>query len=666
MQAPAPVTRTSHWRPDIQGLRALAIIVVVLFHAGLPVPGGFIGVDVFFVISGFVITGMLRRDWQRDGRLRLRTFYARRFKRLTPALALTVSVTLLLSIVILSPLGVQQTAAETGIGAMLLVANIAIARTTGGYFDLAAGTNPLLNTWSLSVEEQFYLVFPLILILGWALARRRGGRAWPIVLVAATAAISIALMLATSRGGQLGALPGELVGFYGPLTRVWEFAAGALLVVAAPRIPGRAGATAAGLLGLVLVLGSLWLITSATPGPGLRNILPVVGTMLLLWAGERENPVSRVLASRPAVAIGDVSYSWYLWHWPLIVFSLLLWPSLGWIAPAAALVSLIPALLSYRWVEQPIRTRSVSGAASWTRLIAVTSGPPIVIGIVILLLCSIGYGSPAVRSAQQARASHADSLAGCALTPPIDEIPWDACRWNTAATGRPIVLVGDSNAGQFSEAVIAAGEALGRPVTIISTNGCPFMDVRDVTTPDPGSCGDYVARAIDHLTASAPGTILIGSSSLPYAPAEFATTGTYETGGPAPGADYTASVLTRAAKTLTSGGQQVVLMQVIPHFTTPPYVYALDRCTVWSLISGSCSVDMPRTFSDAAQETMRTAFSMAARDSGVTLLDLRGDLCPQGTCRTQRDGRTLYLDGGHISVEESLSLAPRFITALGG
>ena len=658
------MTGSSHWRRDIQGLRALAIIVVVLFHAGLPVPGGFIGVDVFFVISGYVITGMLRRDWQRDGRLRLRTFYARRFKRLTPALALTVSVTLLLSIVLLSPLGIQQTAAETGIGAMLLVANIVIARTTGGYFDLAAGSNPLLNTWSLSVEEQFYLVFPLILMVGWLLARRRGGRAWPTVLVAATAAASIAIMLATSRGGNLGVLPGELLGFYGPLTRVWEFAAGALLVIAAPRVAGRAGATAGALLGLLLVIASLWLISSETPGPGIRNLIPVVGTVLLLWAGQRDNPVSRALASRPAVAVGDISYSWYLWHWPLIVFSLILWPAIGWVAPAAALVSLVPSLVSYRWVEQPIRTRAVTGAASWTRLIAATSGPPIAIGVIVLLLCSFGYWSPAVRSAQEARSPHADSLDECALTPPIEDIPWDACQWNTKATGRPIVLVGDSNAGQFSEAVIAAGEALGRPVTIISTNGCPFMDVREVTPPEPGSCGDYVARAVDHLAASAPGTVLIGSSSLPYAPEQFASSGTFETGGPAPGVDYTASLLSRSVNTMTAGGQEVVLLQVLPHFTRDPYIYDLDRCTVWSLISGSCSIDMPRAFSDEAQQTMLAAYATAARDSGAPLLDLRDDLCPAGVCHTQRDGRTLYLDGGHISVEESAALAPRFIAAL--
>ena len=158
---------TSHRRPDIQGLRAIAVVMVVAFHAGLPVPGGFVGVDVFFVISGFVITTMLQREWVSSGRIRFRQFYLKRFKRLTPALALLVSITLIASAVVLSPLGPQEIAAKTGIGAMLLSANFVIARSTGGYFDPAAATNPLLNTWSLSVEEQFYLVFPAVIFLGW-------------------------------------------------------------------------------------------------------------------------------------------------------------------------------------------------------------------------------------------------------------------------------------------------------------------------------------------------------------------------------------------------------------------------------------------------------------------------------------------------------------------
>src|SRR4029077_15604359 len=183
-------------RLDIQGLRALAVLAVVAFHAGLPFPGGFVGVDVFFVISGFVITSMLQREWEATGRIRFGAFYLRRFKRLTPALALMVVVTAIVSALVLSPLGAQQTVAETGVGAMLLVANGVIAGNTGGYFDAPAAANPLLHTWTLSVEEQFYLAFPAILALGWFLTRRFRWRTNTAgVIVGLVAAVSFGLAL---------------------------------------------------------------------------------------------------------------------------------------------------------------------------------------------------------------------------------------------------------------------------------------------------------------------------------------------------------------------------------------------------------------------------------------------------------------------------------------
>jgi peptidoglycan/LPS O-acetylase OafA/YrhL len=159
-------------RLDIQGLRAFALIIILIYHARIPLEGGFIALDVFFVISGFVITQMLMREREKTGRIDLKRFYFRRFKRLTPALAVTVSIVVLISIFLQSPFGAQQTTAATAIGTMLLTANAVIANTTGNYFDAAAEQNPLLNMWSLSTEEQFYLVFPWIMVLGWYLSTR--------------------------------------------------------------------------------------------------------------------------------------------------------------------------------------------------------------------------------------------------------------------------------------------------------------------------------------------------------------------------------------------------------------------------------------------------------------------------------------------------------------
>lgn len=219
-------------RLDIQGLRAIAVLMVVAFHVGLPVPGGFLGVDVFFVISGFVITAMLMREWDSTGRIRLGRFYVRRFKRLTPALAVTVGVVMAASALLFSPLGgAQVTAAQTAMGAMLLAANVVIARTTGDYFDARAETNPLLNMWSLSVEEQFYLVFPALLLFCWLLGRRSRRSDLAPLVVGAVGAVSFALALAGSTGLEVSLMPDSLVGFYGPATRVWEFAGSSYLSV---------------------------------------------------------------------------------------------------------------------------------------------------------------------------------------------------------------------------------------------------------------------------------------------------------------------------------------------------------------------------------------------------------------------------------------------------
>ncbi|MEN9621231.1 MAG: hypothetical protein RL499_1424, partial [Actinomycetota bacterium] len=202
-------------RLDIQGLRAIAVLLVVVYHAGLPLSGGFVGVDVFFVISGFVITLMLQREWRASGRVRFGTFFARRFMRLAPALALVVLVTVVVTTLL--SLGMATTAAQTGLGAFFLTANLVIATSTGDYFAAPAESNPLLNLWSLSVEEQFYLVFPLLLVLGWALARRGGAaRRAPLVITVAVLAMSLSGALLVSSRILVHPWLDLAFGFYGP------------------------------------------------------------------------------------------------------------------------------------------------------------------------------------------------------------------------------------------------------------------------------------------------------------------------------------------------------------------------------------------------------------------------------------------------------------------
>ncbi len=349
------VEQGSGYRADIQGLRAIAVLLVITFHAGLPVVGGFLGVDVFFVISGFVITSMLLREWHTYGRIRLATFWRRRFFRLTPALALTVFVVFILAALILLPLQ-QQVAYQTGLGALFFVANIVIARNTGGYFDAPAERNPLLNTWSLSVEEQFYLLFPLLLAGALVIWRRNRRLSWmPTAMVALTALLSICCMLWALSPSGAGI---TWLNFYSPITRTWEFAVGSLL--ATITFGRRPVGQRLGLLWRVAggagLLFTAFAIDGSTPFPSLWTFVPVLATVALLIGGASQSGGRhRILELPVLVKIGDWSYSLYLWHWPFIVFAI----ALGFEAPVwvflAALASFLPAISSYKFAETPLR-----------------------------------------------------------------------------------------------------------------------------------------------------------------------------------------------------------------------------------------------------------------------------------------------------------------------
>lgn len=398
-EAPA---RASNRRADIQGLRAVAVLLVVAFHAKLPVPGGFVGVDVFFVISGFVITAMLMREWATAGRIRFRTFYFRRFLRLTPALALTVGVVALVSVVLQNPFGAQQTTARTGLGALLLSANFVIGHAAGDYFATDTTTNPLLNTWSLSVEEQFYLLFPALFVLGWTLSRRLGRRLGPpVVVVSIIGALSFVVAIAWSYGSTFASNLTDFFGgpesfaFYSPFSRAWEFAVGALLALLLAKLPSlsRNVTRATGIAGALLILVAAFAIHDSMPFPGLAALIPVAGTALLLLAGS-STPlgVNRALATRPMVAIGDASYSWYLWHWPIIVFAALLVPREPVVLVIAAVVSIVPALMSYWLVEQPIRRLRPRTRVRAAGVVIVTVGVPLALCGALLAGANAGWG----------------------------------------------------------------------------------------------------------------------------------------------------------------------------------------------------------------------------------------------------------------------------------
>ena len=348
------------YRSHIDGLRAVAVLAVVAFHAGVPwLPGGYVGVDVFFVVSGFLITGLLLREFEQRRDISLVGFYERRVRRLAPALLQVLAVTLALGAVYLVPIGgEQQGLAKSAIATLLLGSNVWFAHATGDYFDAPAAAQPLLHTWSLSVEEQFYLAWPLLLLLvaRWAAKRHRDparAAAWVLALVGLG---SLALSIVTTDTHP------EFAFFSSP-TRAWEFAIGGLAFFLVRRRSSSIPlAQPLAWVGLAMILWSCaTFVEGQTPFPGWRAGIPALGAALVILGGEHAEKglCTRLLSLKPMVFVGLLSYSLYLWHWPLLVIARL--HTLGEIGPwgIAAICSLafVLAWLTYRLVENPIRRR---------------------------------------------------------------------------------------------------------------------------------------------------------------------------------------------------------------------------------------------------------------------------------------------------------------------
>lgn len=714
--APAAGTAPS-WRRDIQGLRAVAVLMVVLFHARLPVPGGFTGVDVFFVISGYVITAMLRREYLARGTISFRTFYLRRFLRLWPALALVVTVVALLSLVLLSPFGPQQTMAATGIGAMLMSANLVIAHAAGDYFAVTAKTNPLLNTWSLSVEEQFYLVFPALLLAGWLMAGRRSRRIHESIgLVAIISVLSLVLSIGWSLGGTfLAGLTGyfggpEAFAFYGPLSRVWEFGIGALiaLLVSAGFSLHGLPARVASLGGIALVIASAFLITDLMPFPGAIAIIPVLGTALVILGGE-STVVNRILAWRPMVAVGDWSYSWYLWHWPVIVFTALILPANPLALVLAAALSLIPAVLSYRFVETPLRTYRPGRPRRTGGIIAIASIVPIALCAGLIWGANTGWGgrfaAPAASTASPSladdpgaavaagdgalpdataspaptadlitgdgditadtttgdlRAQHVAVQAGC-VNSDIDPI---GCRFGPAQAKGTVLVLGDSQAYSLADGIINAATSLGYDTVVSSRTGCPFLG-RPASGANELPCRPWQKQALAYALESKPAAVVIANRSGGYVQPELGwRTAATDDGGAATSSRQAGRLwedgIEGVVEPLRAAGIPVIIVSAVPEM--PEFS---DQRTLFAQAFGSKAYEVDRTTWLAKRSPAdRAEAAVAERHPGTVIVDPVPALCGFDTCASAVDGVLRYQDETHLTVDGSLLLTPIVRTGL--
>jgi peptidoglycan/LPS O-acetylase OafA/YrhL len=364
-------SRAVTYRPDIDGLRAVAVVPVILFHAGFAAfRGGFAGVDVFFVISGYLITQQIAGEI-REGRFSILSFYHRRVRRIFPALFAAVLGSLAIGGCLLLPADFERLAGSA-LATTLFAANLHFAWTTS-YFD-AERVSPLLHTWSLAVEEQFYLLFPPLL---WG-ARRLFGARWSAALLAGLLA-SLAASAWAVRFEQPGA-------FYLPQLRAWELLTGALLALgAAPAVASRPAREAMGLAGTLMIAVAVAGFSKETPFPGPAALLPCLGTALVIHAGASgSNRVRSLLALAPLVAIGRISYSLYLWHWPLLEFA-----RYGSLAPLSSgrlagvlATSVLVAVLSWRCIEQPFR-RQGSHAVVFGSAAAATAAAGLLAGAIV-------------------------------------------------------------------------------------------------------------------------------------------------------------------------------------------------------------------------------------------------------------------------------------------
>lgn len=643
------------YRPDIDGLRAIAILMVVLFHAGLGFTGGYVGVDVFFVISGYLITGLLLKEAEAGG-IDLAGFWERRIRRIFPALTVMTCATLAAGALLLLPEAFQALG-DSAMAQSLLVSNLHFWRDSG-YFAAAAEQKPLLHTWSLAVEEQFYLFLPLL--LAWLL-RSSGAPKAP----GAHSRLRrwLAALLAGSLVLSLVAVPwNPNTAFYWLPTRAWELLLGALLAslpapVQPPQLRTR---QRLGWAGLLLIVGSGLAYESDTPFPGAAALPPCLGAALVIWsnahpqrgAGFTPHGAGRLLACRPLVLIGLLSYSLYLWHWPLLALGNYLNVSAAH-APALSVrlallaLSFLLAALSWRWVETPFRRRR------WLGSRRAVFGFGLATSLLVLALGGLiraGRGLPqrlpeaALRYAEGAR----DKAEGASGWVNLDaarqgQFP----RFGSPAASAPVQLMvwGDSHA----RSLLPALETLCRERGVAGLSAA-----HSATSPTLG----FHRRSRHGLNER---TELLGQAVLRQVreqriPHTLLTAYWRECPGREPERFGTALLAT--VRALREAGTRVwVLLDVPDQPLDVPKALALHA------LHGGWFAD-PRALatplahhreSNAVMESLRARLEQA----GAQILDPAPLLSrPDGRTRIEHDGRSLYSDHHHLSRIGALHLRP--------
>ena len=659
------------YRPDIDGLRAMAVVPVLLYHAGVaPFTGGYVGVDIFFVISGYLITSVILEDL-RTGRFSILTFYARRIRRIFPALFALLFVCFCVGAVLLMPADFRRLGAS--IAAMTLFASNLLFAHQAGYFDTGADTNPLLHTWSLAVEEQYYLVFPLLM----AAIPLIGARVLRVVLIA-LAGLSFAWSVVHLAHDPNGA-------FYLPGGRAWELLLGAMISVHAhsfqPRRPGREGkgpaplwlAELLGAIGAGLILWSVLTYSVHTPFPAVHALAPCLGAAFIISSGTRHPTViARLLSLRIPVFIGLISYSLYLWHWPMLGMTkyYLMRDMTAAEASLVLLAAALAACLSWRYVEMPFRRGGVLASARPQSLFVVATGVmsiSLIVGVAVYISNGWPQRLPAdVGSLAMGALDTAARRSSCNAVAPNEIAGGQACEVGATAPDAPrtFAVFGDSIGTSLLPAIDSIAAEHGRKGVNLTRGGCyPLVGISQYSDPPQhrSACSAFVDASVDYVKANPTiaSVIIVGRWATAaegtrfganMVPDWFITDAESPSAGHAENRNVFIRGMTRAVSAFA--GRSVFVVTSVPEQKVDvPRTAALAR-----YLGRDVRLDIDRSEVDQRQRFVRVVLSKLSAQMGFTILDLGRSFCTANVCAATHGDVPLYSDDNHLSRSGALSV----------